>query len=55
MTCKQEYESLLKAGELLEMFPQLKGNWRKDKSIFIELCNENKKTINNIKVNFKEL
>lgn len=31
---KQIYEDLLKSGELLIMFPTLKGNWKEDKKEF---------------------
>lgn len=31
----KHYNSLLASGDLLELFPDLKGNWEEDKKIFI--------------------
>ena len=38
---KRSYDNLLKSGELLEMFPMLEGEWKKDKEEFIEMYNLN--------------
>mgnify|MGYP006440956161 CR=1 FL=1 len=38
---KKSYDSLLKSGDLLEMFPNLTGSWKEDKEEFIEMYNLN--------------
>jgi Leucine-rich repeat (LRR) protein len=37
---KKLYDSLIQSEELLEIFPQLKGNWEKDKEKFIKIQNQ---------------
>ena len=34
MTANQEYNKLLSSGELFELFPELSGDWEKDRSRF---------------------
>ena len=42
----KEYNSLLVSGELLEFFPDLKGNWEQDKKIFIAQYINNQELLN---------
>lgn len=37
---KAIYEDLLSSGDLLDMFPGLKGNWKEDKVDFKDLYNQ---------------
>ena len=34
MTANQEYNKLLSSGELFELFPELSGDWEKDRGRF---------------------
>ncbi len=54
MKVKKEYDILLDNGELLIMFPELSGEWKKDKNSFISLWNKNTEAIKDIDVNFNE-
>ncbi|MFT6125890.1 MAG: hypothetical protein ACJAVA_000332 [Flavobacteriaceae bacterium] len=54
MKIKDEYNSLLENGELLDMFPELSGSWLKDKSNFTVLWEKNIEAIKKIDVNFDE-
>ena len=55
MSAKGEYEILLGIGELLEMYPNLTGNWKKDQDIFTLLWDENKELFENLNVDYEEL
>lgn len=50
MGIKQEYNSLLQSGELLELHPELSGIWAKDKEIFTNSWNQNKEAIDDIEI-----
>jgi hypothetical protein len=39
------YNSFLESGDLLEMFPNMKGEWSKDKSSFLSLYQFNEDTL----------
>ena len=42
----KQYNSLLDSGELLEFFPDLKGNWEQDKKIFTAQYKETQDLLN---------
>lgn len=42
----KEYNSLLASGDLLQFFPDLKGNWEQDKKDFILQYNKNQEILN---------
>lgn len=42
----KHYNSLLASGDLLEFFPDLKGNWEEDKKIFIIKYEETQELLN---------
>lgn len=42
----KQYNSLLASGELLEFFPDLKGNWEQDKKIFTAQYKDNQEILN---------
>lgn len=42
----KQYNSLLASGELLEFFPDLKGNWEQDKKIFTAQYRDNQEILN---------
>ena len=46
MKAKQEYDVLVESGELLELYPELSGSWRKDKKSFTEIWEKNLEAIN---------
>ena len=54
MKVKREYEALLDGGELLIMFPSLKGVWSKDKTTFVKLWESNIEAIKDIDVDYEE-
>ena len=54
MKVKKEYDNLLENGELLDIFPELTGSWRKDKNKFTVLWDKNIEAIKNIDINFNE-
>jgi len=39
--CKEMYDSMLKSGDLLELFPEMTGDWETDKSF----CKDHYKSI----------
>jgi hypothetical protein len=39
---KKLYDSLLKSGELLDMFPHFEGDWREDREEFNQMYELNK-------------
>lgn len=43
---KKLYESMLKTGELQEVFPLMSGNWEKDKNRFVREQTELEELIN---------
>jgi hypothetical protein len=43
---KDTYDSLLKNGDLLDMFPMLEGKWPKDKDTFTEMFLLNSEILN---------
>jgi hypothetical protein len=45
---EKEYNALLESGALLEMFPDLKGNWKDDKKVFTSQHNLNVDFINDV-------
>lgn len=47
---KREYDSLLKSGELLEMFEDFTGSWRKDKKAFLQYWENNQEVLNDLDV-----
>ena len=42
---RQIYQGLLDEGSLLDMFPDSTGDWKKDKSRFMDLYNKNMEAI----------
>lgn len=54
MKVKKEYDVLLDSGELLEMYPELSGSWKKDKNKFTKIWEQNIKAIKDIDVDFDE-
>lgn len=54
MKVKKEYNALLDSGELQIMFPQLSGQWKKDKDVFTSLWEQNIEAIKNINIDFDE-
>lgn len=38
---KKAYEKLVKSGDLFEMFPSMKGDWKTDKEDFLTMYNQN--------------
>lgn len=43
------YDFLLESGDLLDFFPQLEGEWAKDKKEFAELYAENQALIKGLR------
>ena len=54
MGAKEEYDSLLDSGELLEFHPELSGSWSKDKNKFTAIWEQNIDAINNVDLDFDE-
>ena len=54
MKAKNEYDELLKNGELLELYPDLSGSWQKDKKSFTAAWEQNIEAIKDIDINFDE-
>lgn len=42
---ESQYYSLLNSGDLLEMFPESKGNWESDKKFFTKYYEDNQKLL----------
>ena len=55
MSAKGEYNILLEMGELLEIYPDLSGEWVKDKDKFTSLWDENNNLFNSLNVDYEEL
>ena len=51
---EKEYNALLESGALLEMFPDLKGNWKDDKKVFTSQHNLNVDFINDVEIGDNE-
>lgn len=43
---KKEYDLFLNSGDLKMLFPAMKGDWEKDKKMWIIIWKENQKAIN---------
>lgn len=43
---QKEYNALFESGELLMMFPNLKGDWDKDKKSFTRYYEDNQRLLN---------
>ena len=43
---QKQYNALLEAGELLNMFPSFKGEWEKDKKAFTRYYEDNEAILN---------
>lgn len=54
MESRAEYNNLLDAGELLEMYPELSGVWQEDKNRFLEIWEQNAEAIKHIDVDYNE-
>lgn len=54
MKAKNEYDELLKNGELLELYPDLSGSWQKDKNSFTAAWEQNVEAIKDTDTNFDE-
>lgn len=42
----EQYNSLLASGDLLDLFPGLKGNWEQDKKVFVAQYKDNQEILN---------
>lgn len=47
---RKEYMVLNQSGDLLDMFPDFTGEWRKDKKEFLKYWEENQKVLSNLDV-----
>lgn len=54
MKAKDEYQNLLASEDLEKLYPELTGEWKKDKAEFTRLYDLNNDAINNISVEFEE-
>lgn len=54
MPAERQYNMLLANGDLLDLYPGLTGEWNKDKKVFAELYEMNRKAINDIDVSYGE-
>ena len=52
MKAKQEYQRLLSSGDLEELYPELKGDWKKDKKEFTRLYDLNNEALKNMPIIF---
>ena len=55
MSAKGEYSMLLEMGELIDLYPHLTGDWKKDKDEFTKMWEANKDMFNELDVNYEEL
>ena len=55
MSAKGEYLKLNEIGELLELYPELTGDWSIDREVFTEMWEANKDVFNELRQNYEEL
>ncbi len=48
---KKEYDAMLNSGDLEILFPDMTGNWEKDKNRFIRNYNKNQEILNKLNEN----
>ena len=53
MQIKNEYDVLLRSGDLMEMYPGLQGSWQKDKKAFTQLWEQNRDALLGIEVDLE--
>lgn len=51
---KKEYNILLESGDLLDIFPELSGEWNSDKVIFEKVYSDYIKILNDMDVEFED-
>jgi hypothetical protein len=51
---KEQYDILLKNGELLDMFPHFSKKWEKDKDEFISSWEESNRITDDLDIDFDE-
>lgn len=55
MSAKGEYDTLLEIGALLEIHPELTGDWAKDASTYTKIWETNIEKFGNLDVTYEEL
>ena len=55
MSAKGEYHTLLALGDLLDIYPELTGDWELDKTTFTSLWEDNKEMFAKNNLSYEEL
>lgn len=55
MSARGEYNVLLELGDLLVLYPELKGEWDLDKDVFTSMWEANKDVFKDLDMDYEEI